>query len=439
MKRLLEYSLLLLVASSPADSFLQRQNVGSASRLPGARNNGGKNIADSHHSMSATQAKTAVKKNQDEAVMGYYESAIASQYLHNGVEIDATQCDIQRSYSARPENCPQRVERFNYADLEVSVIGFTQIWKEMQSSLSWNICCMGLNHRFVVYHLLTSLKPLAVVESGVAAGHTTWMLRRTVGKDVPIFSIDPQDPSVEYNKSTGGWWKDAEGSKTTYFTGLDFKDLSGARWDQIIPDPAVRARTLVILDDHQSAVQRLKMMQKWGFRYFYYDDNYPYNVATTDDKYTCNTPPLPGLFHNQTSIMFGDAYSPNTMCASLPPGTKRILEKDQFGHKCRWLTVPEHMKNVHWMQQNMESYFEFPAVFSPCSNLSRPALLGNDPNILPKYGFPPPQGELWHYGHLYPAFIELKSLPPIAGKRELALAISSTQEWLKTNANHWVR
>lgn len=137
--------------------------------------------------------------------------------------------------------------------------------------------------------------------------------------------------------------------------------------------------------------------------------------------------------------MFGDAYSPNTMCASLPSGTTKILHKDQFGHSCKWLTLAEHTKNVHWMQQNLANYFEFPAVFSPCQNLTRPPLLGTDPLILLKFGFPPPQGELWHYGHLYPPFIELKPLNPGAAKRELALAISSTESWTKVNANRWVR
>jgi hypothetical protein len=337
--------------------------------------------------------------------------------------------------------CPQRVERWNYADLEMSVAGFMPVWKDMQTTFSsWGPCCMGFNHRFVVFHLMASLQPAAIIESGVAAGHTTWMLRKVMGPNVPIFAMDPADPSNEYNASTGGFWKDAPNSQTRYYTGLNFQDLAAARWDELIPDPDMRARTLVILDDHQSTVERLKMMQRWGFRYFYYDDNYPYTIATTDDPHTCKTGSLVGLYHNYSKgNMFGDAYSPNTMCASLPAGTMRILHKDQFGHKCKWLTVAEHSQNVHWMQQNLMNYFEFPAVFSPCQNLTRPPLLGTDPLTLSKFGFPPPQGELWHYGHLYPPLIELKPLDPKEANQKLALAISSTKTWTKANADHWVR
>lgn len=400
----------------------------------------------SRNVISSVQKKTHAASSQwsnylEQLAWSGYESAFASQDLKKGVEIDPIRCDIERMYTARPDMCPEKVERWNYADLEVSLLGFTQLWKEMQTAFSsWGKCCMGFNHRFVVYHLVTNLKPSAIIESGVAAGYTTWLLRKATGPNTPIFSMDPADPSLEYNASTGGFWKDAGDSKTTYFTSLKFQDLAAARWDQIIPDPDVRARTLVILDDHQSTVERLKMMQRWGFKYFYYDDNYPYNIATTDDPHTCKSSSVHGLFHNYSKgNMFGDAYSPNTMCASLPSGTTHILHKDQFGSTCKWLTVAEHMKNVHWMQQNLADYFEFPAAFSPCQNLTRPPLLGTDPLILSKYGFPPPQGELWHYGHLYPPFIELKPLNPLKAKRELALAIDSTKTWIKKNSDHWVR
>lgn len=70
---------------------------------------------------------------QEQWAWSSYESAVASQDLKQGVEIDPTQCDIERSYTARPDMCPQRVERWNYADLELSVIGFSQVWKEMQT------------------------------------------------------------------------------------------------------------------------------------------------------------------------------------------------------------------------------------------------------------------------------------------------------------------
>merc|ERR1719399_2004067 len=146
---------------------------------------------------------------------------------------------------------------------------------------------MGVNHMFSVFHALRTLKPYAVIESGVAAGHGTMLIRKTVGPGVPIFSLDPGDPLVSYPGNAGiQGWKDFS-PFTHYMTGLQFQDLAVARWDVLIPDPAKRARTLVILDDHQSSVERLKMLRKWGFRWVFYEDNYPFNYATSDDKYSC--------------------------------------------------------------------------------------------------------------------------------------------------------
>lgn len=316
------------------------------------------------------------------------------------------QCEVQRQYGPRPTNCPQGNDRWSYAELEVSLLQFIQLWAKMKSTF-WNPCCMGLNHRFVLYHTVRALEPLVIIESGVAAGHTTWLLREVAGPNVPIFSLDPDEPAISYGKA--GYWKD-KNPQTRYFTGSNFMDLAYARWDVLIPDPNVRARTLVIIDDHQSAIERLKMIKRWGFGYVYYDDNYPFSLATSADSFTCKT--LPGLVHNYTKQLYGDAYSPHTMCGETPLGTNQVLCKDQFGSQCKFISLAEHQQNVYWMQNNIASYFEFPAVFSPCANLTRPSLLGDKPSVLQAYGFPPIETEMWHYGHLFPSVIEMKPLAP---------------------------
>lgn len=294
---------------------------------------------------------------------------------------------------------------------------------------------MGVNHRFAIYHTVRALKPLVIIESGVAAGHTTWLLRQAAGPNVPIFSLDPTDPLTSYPVSDGiGGWKDLSGM-TRYFTGSSFQDLAFARWDMLIPDPHVRNQTLIILDDHQSSVERLKMIKRWGFRYAFYEDNYPYKVATSEDTKTCLK--TKGLQRSPTK-MFGDAYSPNTVCSVLPTNTQAVLHKDHFGHKCKWLSLSEHQMNVQWMQRNLAGYFEFPPIFTPCQHVARAPLLQltDDPPqlqemLLRQYGFPSVQQELWHYGHLFPALLELKPVPESDLAKEVKEAIWQTAAFFK--------
>jgi len=294
---------------------------------------------------------------------------------------------------------------------------------------------MGVNHRFAIYHTVRALKPLVIIESGIAAGHTTWLLRQAAGPNVPIFSLDPSDPLVAYPASDGiGGWKDPSGM-TRYFTAKNFQDLALARWDLLIPDPHVRNQTLIILDDHQSSVARLKMLKRWGFRYAFYEDNYPYQVATSEDTSTCLK--MKNLKRRPTK-MFGDAYSPNTVCSAVPPGVNAVLQKDRFGHRCKWLSLSEHQMNVQWMQRNLEAYFEFPAVFTPCKGVAREPLLAltNHPPelqemLLRQYGFPSVHEELWHYGHLFPALLELKSMPESDRAKEAKEAVWQTAAFYK--------
>merc|ERR1719171_3336221 len=117
-----------------------------------------------------------------------------------------------------------------------------------------NHCCMGVNHMFALHFLVDTLKPAAIIESGVAAGHQTFMLRATAPLGAKIFSIDPGDPYTSYKFGSFGAWKDFSGL-TTYFTGPMFQDFATIPWETVIPDRKVRESTLVILDDHQSCVE----------------------------------------------------------------------------------------------------------------------------------------------------------------------------------------
>lgn len=331
------------------------------------------------------------------------------------------QCDIQRQYTAAPDLCSQQNNRIPRERLMQYMTHFkNDLWAAFKKQFGeGETCCMGINHQFAVYTTVKELQPLVIIESGVAAGRGTWLLRHAAGASVPIFSLDPGVPKHGY---PGRSWEDASGA-TKYLTGANFQDLALVRWDILIPDPAWRARTLIILDDHQSSIERLKMLRRWGFRYVFYEDNYPFTVATSLDKTTCEKlVSTPRVF---TKPLYGDAYSPNTVCASVPPSWNFVLEKDRFGHKCKFLTLPEHAANAKWFQDHLHDYFEFPAVFSRCTGLTREPLLGQDPATLSLWGFPQPEMELWQYGHLFPALMELKPLQPAEVMTEYHAALAA--------------
>lgn len=333
-------------------------------------------------------------------------------------------CDVAGQYAAQPSLCLDGHDRFAPSSLLAAVPGFLVTWAAMKSAFMGAQCCMGVNHLFAVYHAVSTLQPPVIIESGVAAGHTTWLLRR-IRPDARIFSIDPGDPLVSYSGVTGIFGFRDPSPATTYLTGPKFQDLSQARWDLLIPDPAVRARTFVLLDDHQSTVERVAMLQRWGFRYIFYEDNYPFNVATSADAMTCPLLTSVQLPRTYSSVMIGDAYSPNAMCAPVPAGTLQVLHKDRFGKLCKFISLKEHAANLAYFRSAIKSYYEYPALFSPCEGLHREPVLGHDVSTLAARGLPLPEVELWRYGHLHPPLIELKPVPLAAVAGQLAAAIAA--------------
>jgi len=321
------------------------------------------------------------------------------------------QCNILSEYGPAPSECSKGSDHWNKQSLLEEFPGFTSMLREQQKALGPIHCCMGLNHMFALYSLVKKLKPAVIIESGIAAGHQTWMLRHSALPYTPIFAIDPGDPAVSYSGIIPGsfvGWKDPTGW-TRYFTQRAFTDFDEIEWDKFIPDPEMRANTLVILDDHQSCVARFKAMQKWGFRWAFYEDNYPFKVATSNDAFTCvkNGQAIPRTFP-VLDYAFGDAFSPNAACgAPLAPDVTSVLYKDKFGEKCTYITRQQHGEALTWLNKNMDVYFEFPALFTACP-VKREPLLGSDPGVLKALGLPPVEFEIWQYGHLFPAFVELQ-------------------------------
>jgi len=322
--------------------------------------------------------------------------------------INKVQCNIVELYGPEPAVCTTGKDFITTAQLQDQIKLFSATWA-MQKRILPAHCCMGINHMFALFSLVKTLKPAAIIESGVAAGHQTFMLRMAANPYIPMYAIDPGDPSVNY-KFQFGYWKDMSGF-TKYFTGSKFVDFADINWGEVIPDEEMRRNTLVILDDHQSCVERFRVMQMWGFKWAFYEDNYPRYVATSNDEHTCKKMDIKRDFPFK-DFLYGDAYSPNAACGEKVDGSSKeqFLYKDKFGGECEYIDAAKHNGLAAFLQKNMETYYEFPALYSDCK-IKRPTILHQNEHglaYLRAFGFPEVKDDIWNYGHLFPAFIELK-------------------------------
>ena len=174
---------------------------------------------------------------------------------------------------------------------------FASVYRERP--IQHNTHGVGVNHAFALWFVLMKMKPTHVIESGVYRGQGTWLIRKTVGPDVKVFSIDPRKPdNLLVFKDTN--------PNTIYFMGDKFKDFAQLSWQSIIPKREDRENTLVVLDDHMSAIKRVQQMMSFGFRNLWYDDNWKYQKV--------------------------DVYSFNTLCSPLDMNQNQVLYLDNFGN-----------------------------------------------------------------------------------------------------------
>lgn len=130
-----------------------------------------------------------------------------------------------------------------------------------------NVCGMQVSHSFAVWHVVRSLKPTAIIESGVNAGHSTWIMR-AAAPQARIISIDPSTTPICGQQKR--WIDD---TNNEYLVGDDFKDFAEIDWgNHTKVDPS---STLVFFDDHQESYKRIAVLQKYGFKHVMFEDNYP--------------------------------------------------------------------------------------------------------------------------------------------------------------------
>ena len=168
---------------------------------------------------------------------------------------------------------------------------FLQVYKNRPDPV--NMCGIRINHAMGLFLAVKQLKPTLVVESGVNAGVSTYFIRKA-SPTTRIFAVDPLDKPI---CRQGTRWIDPS-SLTTYFTGSNFVDITAIDWKGMIErqefDPLA---TLVFLDDHLHAYERIAAVMKHGIRHIVVEDNYKQGEgATPQDKRSTPKQMLHGHF-----------------------------------------------------------------------------------------------------------------------------------------------
>jgi hypothetical protein len=160
---------------------------------------------------------------------------------------------------------------------------FIEVYKNRPDPV--NLCGIRINHAMALFLAVRHLNPSLVVESGVNAGISTYFIR-AASNTTKIFAIDPSEVPICKQEDR---WIDTVGKEnglTKYYTGKDFVDLMDIDWKSMIENKEVDPDTsLVFLDDHLHAFQRIASVMKLGFRHVVVEDNYKLGEgATFQDK-----------------------------------------------------------------------------------------------------------------------------------------------------------
>mmetsp|Transcript_9973 Transcript_9973/g.13983 ORF Transcript_9973/g.13983 Transcript_9973/m.13983 type:complete len:408 (-) Transcript_9973:135-1358(-) len=197
---------------------------------------------------------------------------------------------------------------------------FLQVYKNRPDPV--NMCGIRINHAMGLFLAVKQLKPTLVVESGVNAGVSTYFIRKA-SPTTRIFAVDPLDEPI---CKQGQRWIDPS-HLTTYFTGSNFVDMTEMDWNGMIErqefDPLT---TLVFLDDHLHAYERIAAVMAHGIRHILVEDNYKQDEgATPKDKKSTPKQMFDGHFWKQK----GDWLWERTKTYSeFPPLVPPIMAKE---------------------------------------------------------------------------------------------------------------
>lgn len=213
---------------------------------------------------------------------------------------------------------PQSLD-WNYDDLLEMIPPFLELYSKRP--LEDNEGGMKSPHMFALYCFLMKLRPETIIESGVWRGQGTWLIENTL-PGVKLYCIDIDLSRRKYISN-----------KATYYD----KDFSAIDWSAI----SDKTKTLVFLDDHQNAYNRIKQAKEMQFKNLIFEDNYP---PGRGDCYSLKK-------------AFLHAGHDDDASTGLKKMIKRMLNRYPAGY------VRPNANDAAYLNENLSVYYEFPPVF----------------------------------------------------------------------------
>jgi len=309
---------------------------------------------------------------------------------------------LQRCVGLRaslPTECTKGNDLWSIETLRAYLPGFATWYSSKPQHETSNFGGMHANHAFALWVVVKRLNPTHIIESGVFLGFSTFLMRSAAPK-ARIICLDPRvlaDDKYYFHDPS---------PLTTYLTGHNFIDFAAVEWAKYVP-MRDRPSTLVMFDDHMSAIRRVKEMLDLGFQHLFYEDNlssdafagYSFNILCTPPKLI----PLPKGWprkippseNNYSHLAEGVAYV------------------DWFGEWAKLIPLHKHQSNVRFLNNHLREYYEFPAIYDGCPNKGgMQSMYAHFEDVL-KLGFKEwnPKdgvnaGESWL--HNYPAYVRLQ-------------------------------
>lgn len=225
---------------------------------------------------------------------------------------------------------------------------------------------MKFPHMFSTWYALSTLKPKAIIESGVFKGQGTWLMEQAC-PEAKLYCIDIELKQIQYRSN-----------HATYFQ----NDFATIDWSHL-----PLADTVVFFDDHQNAYERVKTAKWMGFKHLMFEDNYP---ASQGDCYSLKKVFMNAGFSYQVDrpVRKRSLFSRLGQILRLKPVDDEI--------EIVWDVYPNKVDELY-LRCNLEVYYEFPPVFRP--EYTRWGDRWDDD----KYPTPEPLlSSLLSYKHLYP-------------------------------------
>jgi hypothetical protein len=202
---------------------------------------------------------------------------------------------------------------------------FLEVYKNRPDPV--NLCGIRINHAMALFLAVKQIEPSLVIESGVNAGVSTYFIR-AASPTTKIFAIDPLETPICGQEKR---WTDSS-SLTKYYTGKNFVDLMELDWKGMTEKKDVDPNsTLVFIDDHLHAFNRIAGVMKFGVRHVVVEDNYKYGEgATQNDK---KSTPKQFFFGNEWKKEGEWLFKNIVSYAEFPPLVPPIMAKAFTGER----------------------------------------------------------------------------------------------------------